>query len=432
LNLFYFSHIFKHKLFKNTFIYTSANVINKAIPFFLLPIMTRYLTPTDYGIVAMFRVLLGFVSPFTGLSVHGAISRQYFEKEIDLPTYITNCIYILFCSTAIVSLIVYLFSEHISAISSFSIEWLWVVIVVSFLSFIIKIVLVLWRVRAKPIYYAVFNLLHIALNASLSIWLVVVLSYGWGGRILGQFYSIIVFAIISILVLWKEKWIKFSFNKAYIQNALMFGVPLIPHAFGGFIITMTDRIFITNMVGIADTGIYTVGYQIGMIINLLAHSFNLAWIPWLYGKLKENDEVVKRKIVKFTYSYFVIIIILAVILSVIAPIFLKVFVGKAFTDSGRFVIWIALGYAFKGMYFMVTNYIIYVQKTFYLALITFSTAVINIVLTYFFISFYGTIGAAQATTVSYFISFVLTWVIAAKVYKMPWTLRRYSDINNTK
>jgi len=58
LNLFNLSYIFNHKLFKNSLVYTGTNVINKAIPFFLLPIMTRYLTPTDYGIVATFNVLL--------------------------------------------------------------------------------------------------------------------------------------------------------------------------------------------------------------------------------------------------------------------------------------------------------------------------------------------------------------------------------------
>jgi len=98
-NSFNLSHIFKHKLFKNTFIYTGTNVINKAIPFFLLPIMTRYLTPTDYGIVATFGVLLAIMTVFVGLSMNGAINVNFFKlNKEELKEYIGNVFSILFFS----------------------------------------------------------------------------------------------------------------------------------------------------------------------------------------------------------------------------------------------------------------------------------------------------------------------------------------------
>lgn len=50
-------------LFRSAGIYTITQMINSAIPFLLMPVLTRYLTPTDYGIVAMFGVLLSFVAP---------------------------------------------------------------------------------------------------------------------------------------------------------------------------------------------------------------------------------------------------------------------------------------------------------------------------------------------------------------------------------
>jgi len=100
--------IFKHKLFKNTFIYTGSNVINKAIPFFLLPIVTRYLTPTDYGIVATFNVLLAVMVVFVGLSMHGAINVNYFKltKE-ELREYIGNVFIILFTNFILIFIIVF-------------------------------------------------------------------------------------------------------------------------------------------------------------------------------------------------------------------------------------------------------------------------------------------------------------------------------------
>ena len=98
-------------------------------------------------------------------------------------------------------------------------------------------------------------------------------------------------------------------------------------------------------------------------------------------------------------------------------------VGEKFISAGQFIIWITLGGAFQGMYYMVTNYIFYVQKTHLLAWVTFLTAFINLISSYFLISWNGSIGAAQGTMIAFLLSFLLTWFLSAKVYKMPWSLQ---------
>jgi len=34
----------------------------------------------------------------------------------------------------------------------------------------------------------------------------------------------------------------------------------------------------------------------------------------------------------------------------------------------------------------------------------------------------GVISAAQATTITFFIQFILTFILSSKVYKMPWNV----------
>lgn len=415
--------IFKSALLKNAGIYSITGIINSAIPFFLMPVLTRYMSPSDYGIVAMFSVLLAFVSPFTGLSIHGAIQRQYYEKEkINLPIYVTNCLLILICSAALVFLIFYLFAEPISKISSFPKRWLWVVVVVSIAQFITLINLTLWQVQLKARIYGTYQIAQTFANVSLSVWLVVGLGMAWQGRIQAILLTMIAFACIGLFLLYKGGWIKLAFNKKYMRNALHFGVPLVPHALGATMMTMMDRFFITNMVGLSATGLYSVGYQIGMVIGLLGTSVNQAYVPWLFAKLKQNNYDTKKNIVKITYVYFILIISLAFSLSLIAPWFLDFFVGEKFAGSGIYVFWIALAYAFNSMYTMVVNYIFYVEKTYILAGITFSCAALNIPLNYTLIKWNGPVGAAQAHALTLFLFFLLTWILSSRVYKMPWLL----------
>lgn len=415
--------IINTSLFRSAGIYTLTRAINSAIPFFLMPILTRYLTPTDYGIVAMFGVLLSFVAPFTGLSISGAIARQYYDRdEVDMPRYISNCLLILLSSTVIVGVLFYLLAEPISRIASFPMQWIWAVIIVSAAQFINQINLTLWQVQVKPIPYGIYQIAQTIVNIGFTIWFVVGVGMDWQGRIQAQVIAFGTFAVFGLYLLYHNGWIRLKVDKEYIKNALNFGVPLIPHALSGTIKTMVDRVMITSMVSVASTGLYSVGFQIGMIIGILEDAFNKAYVPWLFERLKRDRYNDKIMIVKLTYAYFAVIICLALALGVIGPWFLSFFVGPQFGGSGQFVLWIALGFAFNGMYKMVVNYIFYVRKTSMLAWVTFSTAIVSIVINYFAIKYLGAIGAAYTYALISFITFLLVWVLSNRVYHMPWNL----------
>jgi O-antigen/teichoic acid export membrane protein len=421
---------FNTSLFRSASVYTLTQAINSAIPFLLMPILTRYLTPTDYGIVAMFGVLLSFVAPFTGLSIHGAIARQHYDRdEVDMPSYVTNCLLILLSSTVIVGVIFYFLAEPISRISSFPMQWMWAVIVVSAAQFINQINLTLWQVQVKPVPYGIYQIAQTIVNLGFTLWFIVGLGMDWQGRIQAQVIAFSAFAVFGLLLLYLNGWIKLKVNKDYIKNALNFGVPLIPHALSGTIKTMVDRVMITGMVSVSSTGLYSVGFQIGMIIGMLEDSFNQAYVPWLYERLKKDEYSDKIMIVKLTYAYFVGIICLALALGAIAPWFLSFFVGPQFVGSGQFVLWIALGFAFDGMYKMVVNYIFYMRKTYILAWVTFSTAIGSIVINYFAIKYWGAIGAAYTYALVGFITFLLVWFLSGRVYHMPWNLKNESKMN---
>jgi O-antigen/teichoic acid export membrane protein len=293
-----------------------------------------------------------------------------------------------------------------------------------------RIVLALWQVRVKPLMYGVFQISETVLVFIVSVIFVVVLKWGWRGGVAADTLVIGGFGLLATFILWRSGWIKFAFNSSYIRDILLFNTPLIFHLIGRSIITMSDRIFITRMVDMSQTGLYAAGYQVGMIIFLLTSSFNNAWLPHLQSRLKKNQEKDKVKIVKFTYLYFACVCVMGLILGIIAPWFVSFFLGEKFLQSSQFVIWISMGFAFNGMYWIVANYIYYLKKTHIIAAITCVGAVMNIVLNYVLIRLNGAIGAAQATAVTFLTIFLLTWIISARLYKMPWGLKVKRTLNS--
>ncbi len=111
------------------------------------------------------------------------------------------------------------------------------------------------------------------------------------------------------------------------------------------------------------------------------------------------------------------------LISLISPWVITHFLNERYLDSKEVIPWIAFGYAFQGMYFMVVNYIFYEKKTYILAFVTFTSGIIHVILSYTFIHAYGAIGVAYATTLSFFIMFVMVWILSSKIYPMPWTLK---------
>lgn len=418
-----------NKLFKDSFIYIFTDIVNKAIPFVLLPILTFYLTPDDYGIIATFNSLVGMLGIFIGLSVQGAISVNYYKlNKENLAQYVGNIIYILLGSFFLTLVVLTLLKDIILIKIGLEYTWLIVAAVMSLASFIIIINLSLWLVEQKPNKYGGYEILESLLKFGLSIYFVVVLLMTWKGRIFGMLIASIISALISIFILNKRNYINMKWHRPYIKDALNFGIPLMPHQLSFWLRSGAIILLLAYLVGKKETGLYNVGTQFIIPIGVLTAAFNKAWAPYLYRKLTDSPTLQnKRKIVKFTYLYFIGVIILALLLSLIIPLVIDYLLEKSYGSASIYILYLALASAFQGMYLMVVNYIFYVKKTKYLAYITFIVSVINIILAYIFIVSNGSIGAVQAKVITSFINFLLVWYYSNISYEMPWNIFKKYD-----
>lgn len=411
----------KSKLFRSSGIYTLSSIVNASIPFLLIPILTRVLSPSDYGIVSMAVILINIITPFLGISSHAAIQRKFYElSEVEFAEYVGNSFFLLVGSSFFFLILFVFFNSTISNIAQIPGKWLYAVLIIGISQFLSLILLTIWQVKQTALNFGLFQVGQSILNFALTLLLVLLLNYGWQGRILGQLVAVFFGAIFSLYYLYSYKLIKFNLNMSYIKDILKYCLPLIPHTLGGLLIAFTDRILIANIVGIKETGVYTLGYQIGSVVGIITSSFNSAYIPWLYEKLTIGNINDKIKIVKFTYFYMLMLLLGALLSVLFIPFLISIIATKEFEGAGIYTFWIVLGYAFNGMYLMVSGFVFYSNRTDILSKITFLTAIINIPLCYFMLVHFGTIGVAVSMSIIFAISFISTWVISARIYKMPW------------
>lgn len=412
--------ILSSKLVKSTGVYTLAKVINACIPFFLLPIMTSYLSPADYGIISMITTVVAFTTPFVSLNLDSAIVRRYYYKDGKISQYIGTCCNIVLVACLIISLLFVLFKSNLSDWVAVPEYVFYFIPIYCFFLFFKNVVLYYWQVKGEPIKYGIFSIAITALEITIALILIMRLGFKWEGRAISLFSSGLIIALFCVVFLKHSKLLSPSLDKSFASHAIKYGAGLIPHAVGASLMVLANRFFITKMISVDETGLYGVATSLSSVLSFVTLSFNNAYVPWLFGKLTNAQDSDKRRIVGVTYLYLIIVALAGIASYFIIKFIFPFFVNSSFSGSMKYIPWLLAGLVFQGGYFMMTNYIMYTEKTYLNGIITVSSGLLSLVLNYFLIKAFGAIGAAIAFSLTYLFYFLFTWVIANRVYKMPW------------
>jgi len=418
------SRIHKYRAFiKSVGAYSLSNILERAIPFILLPILTKFLSPADFGVVSTFTALTVTIQPFITIASSGAIGRAYFDRHnqgFDYHTYLFNGLLINFVLFILMACVIIIFAHSIPSVTLFDPLWVFLLLIYTWSTTMWSVRQSLWIMQQNSITFAAFRFAKLFINALVSIILIITILRSWKGRVLGIVATEVVFGVLAIYLIAKTERIRISLHWGYIKDILKYGLPFLPHTLGWMLITTVDKYFLNAFEGVSVTGVYTVGYTIGSMLNIFVAPIDISAGPIIYEKLGKMDSQVAHKLVGFIYFYFVILIVGAIGIWLISPLIISLFINHKYHGAGIYVLWIALGFASHGMYRLLSYFISYSKKTYYFAYITFLSGIVAVAANYGLIKINGPIGAAQATFLSYTVSFLLTCLVANKLYPMPW------------
>lgn len=163
-----------------------------------------------------------------------------------------------------------------------------------------------------------------------------------------------------------------------------------------------------------------VAVQFATALALIFDAINKAYVPWLFERLKRDNSQEKRQIVRFTYGWYVLILLGAALAFLVGPWLVTFVAGEKYAKAGDVIGWLALGQVFGGMYLMVTNYIFFSKRTGLLSLATIFSGLINVALLVALIGQFGLEGAGYAFCIAMGLRFILSWGIAQIRHPMPW------------
>jgi len=401
------------KSIKDVVVYSIVSAISGAISFLLLPVLTKYLSPSDYGLLAIFNALIRFLAliiPFgmTHLLLVD-LSRDKLKFKNSLSSFIKSTFYTALILTAVLFIVSQFSGEFFGLNYAYLFFIPIIALLVVYFELFTSILVFLQEVKR----FTLFNLGKYGVETSLTISFIVFLNQGWFGRIL---------ALIISILLTLPFFIRFLKNNSLLpkldqirnptntKELLKKGSPLILMSVSILLINLSDRFFIEKMIGIDETGRYSVASSIAALMLMLIAALMKVVRPKLYQKL--NEAILDRKFIrKTTLLYHLLLLIIAISLIIILPFIYSKLVNDQFINSINYCWILIVSLFFWGGYSYFISFSLHSGNNKANGIISTLAIILNLILNAILIEQYGTPGAAYATVVTYIFMFLSSVLI---------------------
>jgi O-antigen/teichoic acid export membrane protein len=387
---------------QDTLFYGIGSILQAFISFLLFPIYTRVLTQEDYGAqdLALTAYTASFALLMLGLD-NGAV-RDYYDA--DTPEEKTEILstwlwFVLGISVPVCGLLI-AFAEPISQLlfvnariaPMFSIA----MALVPF-ALVGKIMLMALRLTFRTRPFALISVGYSLISAVFAIIFVVSARLGANGVLLS--YLVGNGFQVAVGMLLTRRYFRRSFSRKWLKSMLAFGLPALPAGIALWMLTSSNRYYLTRSATLSDIGVLSAAVRISQILSILLVSFQIAFPPFAFSLIK--DEQAAKGTYATVLSYFLLgALVVCVGLGLFAREVLLALATSSYEAASVLVPLLAYGAValvaadIVGMGFSIR------RKSYHITLATVSGGAVVTALNILLIPTWGVIGAAMATLIS--------------------------------
>ncbi|MGI2143094.1 oligosaccharide flippase family protein [Shewanella frigidimarina] len=406
--------------FKDSLLYTLANLFTRGIGFVLLPIYTRVISKQEYGLFDYLTTIGFLLGVVVTLEVTQAIYRfipEYKEtplKQIKLAS--TGFWFSLFMYSWL-CLVCFTFSSELAHLLLDDALYSDVIKVTSIL-FLSNAILynftTLMRANLLSKQVVIVSTLNAVFVAGFSLLLVVYFNLGILGLITGQLFGVTLSIIVSFTLV--KAWVRFVFCIESLKEMLTFSAPLIFSSIGVVLSMFVDRVMLKEFLGAEQLASYAVAIKIASIVTLLMVGFQSALTPLIYSNYEKAET--PRKIAQLFHFYLLAALFSLLVLGFSAQWLVVIVAGAQYTDAVSYVAPLVCSALVSSMYLFFPGLSL-AKKTYIIAAVNIFVGMLNVVLNYVFIPKFGALGAAFSTLFSVFFALILNAVYSQRFYKVP-------------
>lgn len=399
--------------------YLIGNLFNKAITFLTIPLFTRLMSTSDYGIVNTYLSWVSILSLIVGLSLGSSIRSAYIDFKEDLDGYISSIFFFSLLNFLITSTIIIFISNLL--LKELNIMLVILCLIQAFMTFILNSIAIKYMMDMDYVRRTLLLALPNIVVTIISVFLLFHINYNkYFGRIIP--YVVITFIVGCYYLIKYFIKGKKLFNKNYWRYAVTLSLPLIFHGISIELLSSFDRTMITIFRNPSETGIYSLVYNLSMIATVVTSSMESVWIPWFSNKLQNGDKDLINKNVK-VYIEIVMIVMIGILIT--APEILEFMAPREYWSGKIIIPPLILASFFIFLYSISVDLEYFYKSTKIIATNTIIAACVNIILNFLFIPIYGAIAAAFTTVIAYIVSFSIHYCAARKLDNQLFPFKIY-------
>ena len=388
-----------------------CSFLQKGIAVITTPIFTRLFTTEEFGYYNVFISWEGIVSVIVSLNLfYGVYNQGLVKYEKDRNAFSSSMQGLTLFLLMVWYIVYFIFRKFFNSIFSLNTMYVTTMFFLIWFSAIFQFWASDKRVdfSYKPL--VIITIIYSLGSPILSICFMSIFEDKVYGRLLG----ILIGSLVCYLWMFFEQVFKGKklFSKKYWKHALKFNIPLIPHYLSQTVLNSSDKIMIEKIINASAAALYSLSYSLSLIMTLFNNALSQTISPWMYKKIKNKEY---NSIAPVAYSTLIIIAIVNILLIIFAPELVKFFAPKEYYESIWVIPPVAMSVYFMYMYDLFAKFEFYFEKTKIIALATFISAILNIILNYFCISRFGYIAAAYTTLICYIIYTLAHYVFMRQV-----------------
>ena len=407
------------ELLKNSLILSLGILTPKLISLLILPILTTYLTTSEYGNYDLVVTIVSFIVPVITLQIQQAAFRNLIAKRGDgdsqrriVVTSILFVVFVSFISAPITFLVFYLYKfDNVINIC---------ICIMVFGESLYLLTGQIIRGLGKNVTYTAGVVTYSVVNFAGVVIFILALRLGLMGVILSVTVAYLLSAVLLFtrtLSLCGFKLKDASLNE--LKELLIFSSPIVPSSISLWVVNLSDRILVIHYLGSSINGIYAVANKIPTLFATLYNVFNLAWTETAAKAADEerNPEKYYSSMFSFLFTFLggIMLLVFALI-----PVFYKIFINTQFHGAHMHTVILCFGVFFNSIVAFYASIYIAIRRTKQIGVSSAVGAILNFFINILLIRHIGLYAASISTALSYFIIMMVRGVSLQKVLKLSY------------
>jgi len=394
-------------------IYGLTNFGVKGINFLLLPIISRFLRPADYGIVALADCIAGPIGMICGLGAATSLRRLYYEYCDDpaqTRTYLGSALRFVMLSTiAVVALSSLVVPRMLKTLDkNFAVPFfplLAIAIVAAGLGQVQQTQLSIFQVQNRPRSVAAMTIVTVGLGLISLGWLVVWSRMGALGVLTSRLIAVICGVLATIYV--SRGFLLAHWNWPSLGEQLRLGLPLALFEVVNLGLLFADRLILQHYRPMDEVGIYSVAYTFGSLMLTLTVSLSQAWSPLFFESAHSGNATVLKHASSALMTGLVAIATFGVI---IAQPTIHIIMDRRYAAAAALVPFILAAYLLNSFYYLFELVAMQAKRTNVIVIVTVIACAANIGLNLWCVPLWGIWGATFATIAAYLVQAALIYI----------------------